>query len=132
MIRDVIYEFFTKNILRGLFYFYYNFSIIELLKSFFETKGHKCATALDGVTALELVEKYSPKLVLLDIILPDLSGYEICNIIKSEKRNKDILIFYITAVTRHKVKERMKDTGADGYFLKPFKMTDFKKLFEYL
>lgn len=109
-----------------------NLSTIRLLTSYFENKGYKCLTALNGETALELVKKYSPKLILLDIILPDVSGYEICEKLKSDKKNNETLIYYITAVPLAEVKEKVKVTGAEGYFLKPFKMADFKILFKYL
>jgi CheY-like chemotaxis protein len=107
-------------------------STISLLTSFFENKGYKCVSAIDGETTLGLLEKYSPKLVLLDIILPDISGYEICERIKSDKHKAKIPIYYITAVPPSEVKEKVKITRAEGYFLKPFKMTDFIELFKIL
>jgi len=84
---------------------------------------------------LELLKKSKPKIILLDIILPDINGYEICKKIKFDRefeKFKDIPIYYITAVEESKVKERIDDTGANGFFLKPFVLSEFELLFDYL
>ena len=75
---------------------------------------------------------YKPKLILLDILLPDISGYEICKTIKLNNKLKDIPIFYITAVTEPEVSQKLKETGAEGYFTKPFDLSEFNILFDYL
>ena len=76
--------------------------------------------------------KNVPKLILLDIFLPDITGYEVCQRIRTNEKLKKIPLFYITAVPEGEVSEKVKDTGADGYFLKPFDITSFTRLFEYL
>ncbi|MHA1491499.1 MAG: response regulator, partial [Promethearchaeota archaeon] len=68
----------------------------------------------------------------LDIILPDLSGYEICKTIKSNNEYKKIPVYYLTAIAGSEVKKNLKDTGADGYILKPFNFSDFKIIFNIL
>jgi len=105
---------------------------IKLLRDYFERKGYKCKEAHDGKGTLKFLETNIPKLILLDIILPDISGYDICNTIKSENKLKNIKIYYITAVPPIEVKKKVKETGAEGFFLKPFKIGEFSKLFEYL
>ncbi len=107
-------------------------STIRLLTDYFENKGYTCEKAYDGETALEKIKEFVPKLILLDIILPDISGYDVCKKIKSNAKIKKASIYYITAVTPLEVKEHVKETGADGYFLKPFKMGEFDVLFSYL
>jgi CheY-like chemotaxis protein len=74
----------------------------------------------------------TPKKILSDILLPDISGYEICKTIKLNNKLKDIPIFYITAVTEPEVSQKLKETGAEGYFTKPFDLTEFIVLFDYL
>jgi CheY-like chemotaxis protein len=76
--------------------------------------------------------KNVPKLILLDIFLPDITGYEVCQRIRAHEEFKKIPLFYITAVPEGEVSEKVKETGADGYFLKPFDITSFTQLFEYL
>jgi len=105
---------------------------IRLLTDFFQKRGYKCKRALRGYKALELLEKNRPKLILLDPLLPDISGYEVCKIIKSDNKLRNIPVYFITAVTFFQVKGKIIETGADGFFLKPFKLSDFTILFKYL
>ncbi|MFX1322766.1 MAG: response regulator [Promethearchaeota archaeon] len=110
-------------------------STVNLLLNFFEGKGYKCKQSLLGNNALEFLNKHIPKLILLDILLPDVDGYEICKRLKFNeeyKKFKDIPIFYITAVPEVEVVKKLKETGADGYFLKPFDFQEFDILFKYL
>ena len=75
---------------------------------------------------------YIPKLILLDILLPDIDGYEICKKIKSNDQLKEVPVYYITAVPHSEVVDKMKETGANGFFLKPFDFSKFEILFNYL
>ena len=105
---------------------------VKLLEDYFESKGYTCVSTYTGAKGLEALYSGKPRLVLLDIILPDLSGYEICKSIKNNDKFKDIPIFYITAVPGSKVEDKMEETKADGIILKPFNLTDLNHLFEYL
>ena len=105
---------------------------INLLIDFFKRKGYSCKYITTGSEALEELQNYSPKLILLDILLPDISGYEICKEFKSKKQRKNIPVFYITAVSGYEVREKLDETGADGYFLKPFDFGKFNVVFDYL
>ncbi|MFX1257084.1 MAG: response regulator [Promethearchaeota archaeon] len=107
-------------------------STIHLLSEFFKKKGYTYKESSLGTEALELLEKSIPKLILLDILLPDNNGYEICKKIKKDEKLKNIPVFYITAVPEIEIVEKMKETRADGYFLKPFNMSNFNILFSYL
>ncbi len=105
---------------------------ITVLNDYFESKGYKIMGVQTGVQGLEELKKYEPKLILLDIILPDINGYEICKKIKTDNKLKSIPVYYITAVPEADVQKNMEDTGADGFFLKPFKFNKFEVLFNYL
>ena len=98
---------------------------IMVLTDFFELKGYTCKGIKNGTQALEHLRRIKPKIILLDILLPDINGYEICKKIKSDESYNDILIFYISAVPENEIKLRMKETMADGYFLKPFNFPEF-------
>ena len=104
----------------------------EVLIDFFQLKGYSCKDVISGSETFKELEIYQPKIILLDILLPDISGYQICKKIKSDEKYSDIHIFYITAVPENEVKSRIKETIADGYFLKPFNFSEFEKLFNYL
>jgi CheY-like chemotaxis protein len=104
----------------------------KVLVDFFQLKGYSCKDLISGEQTLEELEIYKPKLILLDILLPDINGYDICKKIKSDARYRDIIIFFITAVPDNEVKPMIRETKVDGYFLKPFNFSEFEKLFEYL
>ncbi|KKL60128.1 hypothetical protein LCGC14_2208420 [marine sediment metagenome] len=105
---------------------------LKLLTDFFTKRGYSCVEALRGEIALDLLEKNEPKLILLDVLLPDINGYEICRKIKTNNRLKNIPVYYITAVTSSEIEKKVEETGAEGYFSKPFSLKDFKILFKYL
>jgi len=105
---------------------------IRLLTSYFESKGYKCKGVVSGTKGLEELRGGIPKLILLDIILPDISGYEICKMIKDHKVYREIPIYLLTAIPGSEVEKKMDETKADGYILKPFDFSDFEVVFQYL
>ena len=104
----------------------------KVLIDFFQLKGFSCKDITSGSELFRELEIYCPKIILLDILLPDISGYEICKKIKLDENCKDIPIYYITAVPGNEVSQKMKETKADGFFLKPFNFREFEKIFIYL
>ncbi|MHA1197601.1 MAG: response regulator [Promethearchaeota archaeon] len=104
----------------------------KLIKRIFESKGYTCKGVISGLKGLRMLERMQPKIILLDIILPDSNGYEICKILKSDKRWKDIPIYFLTAISATEVKKNLKETKADGYILKPFNFSDFEIIFHVL
>lgn len=105
---------------------------IELLFDYFQSKGYSCKHTTSASETFEEIQRSHPKLILLDIILPDINGYEICKKIKSNKKLNTIPIYFITALPRSEVMDKMEETGADGYFLKPFDFSKFNVLFNNL
>lgn len=105
---------------------------IRLITSYFDSKGFKCKGVVSGSKGLEELGNTIPKLILLDIILPDLSGYDICKTIKSDKDWANIPLFFLTAISGGEVEKNLKDTKADGYILKPFNFSDFEVIFDIL
>ncbi|MFX1302740.1 MAG: response regulator [Promethearchaeota archaeon] len=105
---------------------------IHLLTSYFESRDFKCKGVVSGTKGLEELRGGIPKLILLDIILPDISGYEICKMIKDHKKYNEIPIYLLTAIPGSEVEKKMSETKADGYILKPFDFSDFEVVFQYL
>ncbi|MFX1567242.1 MAG: response regulator [Promethearchaeota archaeon] len=105
---------------------------IRLLTSYFESKGYVCKGVVSGTKGLEELRGGIPRLILLDIILPDISGYEICRMIKNDKRYQDLPIYLLTAIPGSEVEKKMSETKADGYILKPFDFSDFEVVFQFL
>lgn len=71
---------------------------LELLKQIVRQKGYGVYTAVDGNSALRLAKQLLPDLILLDILLPDVDGYEICRQMKTEDKTRDIPILFISAL----------------------------------
>jgi len=107
-------------------------STVYLISEYFKKKGYSYKSTGLGNEAIQLLEKNVPKLILLDILLPDSNGYKICESLRSNDNLKNVPIFYITAVPESEVKKNIKQTGADGFFLKPFDMTQFNVLLKFL
>jgi CheY-like chemotaxis protein len=105
---------------------------IRLIKSYFESRGFKSKGIVSGSKGLEELGNTTPKLILLDVILPDLSGYDICKTIKSDKEYKNIPVYFLTAIAGSKVEKNLEETKADGYILKPFNFSDFEVIFDIL
>lgn len=105
---------------------------IRLVTSYFESKGYSCKGVISGKKGIEELKTSFPKLILLDIILPDLSGYELCKMIKDDTKYKEIPVYLLTAIPGSEVEKKMDETKADGYILKPFDFSDFNVVFKYL
>ena len=102
---------------------------IRLLTSYFESKGYTCKGVISGTKGIEELRNATPKLILLDIILPDLSGYDLCKMIKSDKNFAEIPVYLLTAIPGSEVEKNIEETKANGYILKPFDFSDFEVLF---
>jgi len=100
-------------------------SAFKILREFFKTKEITCMGVNSGSKGLKELNSNTPNLVLLDIILPDINGFDICKKIKSNEKTKNIPVFYITAISEQVVQKRLEETGANGYILKPFKFDRF-------
>ena len=94
--------------------------IITLVKYNLEKEGYKVSSSDNGNDGIEDIKKLFPDLVLLDWMLPDFSGVEICKILKKEKKFKEIPIIMLTAKGEDEDKIKGLNSGADDYITKPF------------
>lgn len=92
-------------------------NICELLRLYLEKDGFETVVANDGVTAVQYAEKYNPDLILLDIMLPSLDGWQVCREIR---KNSDTPIIMLTAKSEIFDKILGLELGADDYVIKPF------------
>ena len=93
-------------------------SILQLARIYLEREGFRVQEAKDGEAALELVNRIHPALVVLDVMLPKLDGYEVCRQLRAT--NNDIAILMLTARDEDIVKILGLELGADDYLTKPF------------
>ena len=105
---------------------------IELLSDFFRRKGFSTKTTSTANQTVTFLKNSKPKLILLDILLPDKNGYEVSKIIKNNNELKNIPIYFITAVPKKELDDNLKESGANGYILKPFDMIEFDNLLSLL
>jgi two-component system cell cycle response regulator len=96
-----------------------NPQILELLEAYLEPLGPRVETAADGREALAAVELRPPDLILLDIMMPRMSGYEVCRTLKDDKRWREIPVIMVTALHEEGDMERARECGADDFLSKP-------------
>jgi two-component system alkaline phosphatase synthesis response regulator PhoP len=86
----------------------------------FEENGVELLSAENGVVAVEKVRKEKPEIVFLDVMMPKMNGFEVCNIVKNEPDTKDCYIIMLTAKGQELDKQKAMGFGADFYITKPF------------
>ena len=91
--------------------------IVDIIQAYLEKNGYDVRVAYNGKEALEIFEKELPSLVILDLMLPDLSGEEVC---KSLRKKSRVPIIMLTAKVSEVDVINGLNIGADGYILKPF------------
>jgi len=101
----------------------------KLVKENMENAGVKIIEAEDGEMAISIAEKVKPDLILMDILMPRMDGFEATNIIREKEDLKHIPIIALTALAMKEDVERIEEAGFDDYLLKPFHISDlFEKV----
>lgn len=96
-------------------------SLLKLESILLTTKGYIVQGVANGIAALEAIAETPPDLVLLDVMLPGLDGFEVCQQIKNNPRTSHIPVILLTAKKSPEDVARGKEVGADQYITKPFK-----------
>ena len=92
---------------------------VELLQAHLESAGYNVVAAYGGEEALQKVESEKPDMILLDIMMPRMSGYEVCRRLKADPKSKVIPIVMVTALNELEDVEKGVDVGADDFLMKP-------------
>ena len=95
-----------------------------LIKEYLTQTPLTVIEAENGEDALDIIYKYTPDLILLDIMLPRIDGYEVCEIVRLDPRYRDIKIIFLTAKGREVEIAKGLALGADAYITKPFSNTE--------
>ena len=93
---------------------------VELLDFTLKEEGYEVVAAYDGAEALRKIEKEKPDLILLDIMLPGMDGFQICQLIKHNINFMHIPVIMVTAKIRREDRDLGLEKGADDYITKPF------------
>lgn len=96
-----------------------------LVKMRLKLSGYDCVAAVDGEEALTRLEKEKPELILLDLTMPKLDGYEVCRRLKQDASTSRIPIIIMTAHTDKEIIAKCLACGADDVVVKPFETKDF-------
>jgi two-component system cell cycle response regulator len=92
---------------------------LELLNAYLDDVSGPIRFARNGIEALESVENEAPDIILLDIMMPQMSGYQVCEKLKKNPDTRDIPIIMVTALNEVGDVERAVDAGADDFLTKP-------------
>jgi len=101
-----------------------NANNLQVLGNILSTKGFKIALASNGQEALDFVEKQIPDLIFLDIMMPDMNGFEVCEKLKKNEKAKDIPIIFLSALSNPTNKVKAFEVGGVDYITKPFNMSE--------
>jgi two-component system alkaline phosphatase synthesis response regulator PhoP len=96
-----------------------NLQNLELMQAYLEDLGCSLTTATDGIEAIEAIESNVPDLVLLDVMMPRMSGFEVCQKIKAQPSTRDIIVIMVTALNEVGDFERALECGTNDFIAKP-------------
>jgi DNA-binding response OmpR family regulator len=102
--------------------------IVRLLQRVLETDGHEILTAGDGEEALRMIRQEQPALVLLDVMLPKLDGYQVLSEMKADPTVQQIPVIMLTGMDQDTQVARGLQLGADCYLSKPFRPAEVSSL----
>lgn len=98
----------------------------ELLDAYLASEGYEILFARDGMETLEMVEQQQPDLILLDIMMPKLSGYEVCERLRQNEDTRTIPILMVTALNEQGDIEKAVNAGCDDFLTKPVNRLELK------
>lgn len=101
-----------------------NTSLAEIYKTRLELIGYTCFVAYNGVTALYFIQKEQPDLVLLDLMIPDLSGAQVLATMRSSEWGKDVPVYVISNLNESEAPQDLREYGIAGYSVKSMMTND--------
>ena len=99
-----------------------------VLKLFLEARGYDVVTAYDGLDAISKVQSEKPDVILLDVMMPLIDGFEVCKKLKADPTTAHIPVVMLSAASHAESVKKGLDAGAVDYLVKPFEPEDLEKL----
>ena len=93
-----------------------------------ENEGVELLTSDNGEAALKIIRSENPDIVFLDVMMPKMNGFDVCNAVKSKQGIKDVFIVLLTVKSQKADRQKGKDVGADIYMTKPFNPDEILKV----
>ena len=97
---------------------------LDIVRTYLESRGYAVATALDGKQALSLLEEIQPAVVLLDVMMPGMDGWEVARLIKNHPQYSNVRVVMLTARSDFSDKHEGLRAGADDYLVKPIRLEE--------
>lgn len=97
---------------------------VELLEAYLGEVSCEVRTAYDGEETLRVAREWGPDLILLDVMMPRVSGFEVCKQLRNDTRTKDVAVLMVTALDQASDVERAVDAGTDDFLTKPINKTE--------
>jgi DNA-binding response OmpR family regulator len=97
---------------------------LDIVRTYLESRGYTVATALDGKQALSRLEEIRPAVVLLDVMMPGMDGWEVARLIKNHPQYSDVRVVMLTARSDFADKHEGLRAGADDYLVKPIRLEE--------
>ncbi len=97
----------------------------KLLESYLRSEGYQVSCCADGKSALALTREHLPDVILLDVMMPEMTGHEVCRILKNDPKTRNCQIMMVTALTGTSNTVEGLDTGSDDYVSKPVRREEF-------
>ncbi len=98
--------------------------IDKMISTFFMSRGISTEVAMNGIEGLEVLKKIRPDAIILDLMMPEMDGFEFCEQVKKNEQLKDIPIIVISAFPAEGNRERIQALGACDFFQKPFRVKE--------
>ena len=98
--------------------------LVQMLRTILEKSEYKVATALDGMNAVVLAQSYRPDLILLDIMMHEIDGWEVLKLLRMDPRTQRIPVVILSARSHPRDRIRALQEGAQDYLSKPFSIQD--------
>lgn len=94
--------------------------VVSFFENVLQGEGFEVVIAYDGIAALDIAETEAPGVILLDIMMPMMNGYEVCRALKNNPVTKNIPVLCVTSARSDEVRNNTRDAGAQALLIKPF------------
>ena len=105
-------------------------SSLDIVRTYLESRGYAVATAVDGKDALAKLEEVQPALMLLDVMMPGMDGWEVARLVKNHPNFRDVRVIMLTARSDFTDKHLGLRAGADDYIVKPIRLEELGRRVE--
>lgn len=102
-------------------------NILMSLEFLMKKEGYEVYIARDGSEAMEIINSKFPETIILDIMMPEVDGYQVCKYIKEDLKDKDIKVIFLSAKSKEEDIKKGYEMGADLYLTKPFSTRNLVK-----